>query len=159
MGHLDHDHTHDHTHSHDHDHLHSHDPPQAKDGAVDEQVQQANDYYSMIASMYGIELSDFITGYMQMTEDEFNEQVEKVAKESVQLEEAMKLIAEKENLEPTDEEYEEAIKGYAEEAGMDDVDAFKEQYGEDTLKESALLEAVLDYLVDNCVQVEASESE
>ena len=42
---------------------------------------------------------------------------------------------------------------------MDDVDAFKEQYGEDTLKESALLEAVLDYLVDNCVQVEASESE
>ena len=129
------------------------------DGAVDEQVQQANDYYSMIASMYGIELSDFITGYMQMTEDEFNEQVEKVAKESVQLEEAMKLIAEKENLEPTDEEYEEAIKGYAEEAGMDDVDAFKEQYGEDTLKESALLEAVLDYLVDNCVQVEASESE
>ena len=159
MGHLDHDHTHDHTHSHDHDHLHSHEPLQAKDGAVDEQVQQANDYYSMIASMYGIELSDFITGYMQMTEDEFNEQVEKVAKESVQLEEAMKLIAEKENLEPTDEEYEEAIKGYAEEAGMDDVDAFKEQYGEDTLKESALLEAVLDYLVDNCVQVEASESE
>ena len=75
------------------------------------------------------------------------------------IEEAMKLIAEKENLEPTDEEYEEAIKGYAEEAGMDDVDAFKEQYGEDTLKESALLEAVLDYLVDNCVQVEASESE
>ena len=129
------------------------------DGAVDEQIQQANDYYSMIASMYGIELSDFITGYMQMTEDEFNEQVEKVAKESIQLEEAMKLIAKKEKLEPTEEEYEEVIKGYAEEAGMDDVDAFKEQYGEDTLKESALMEAVLDYLVDNCVQVEASGSE
>ena len=125
------------------------------DGAVDEQIQQANDYYSMIASMYGIELSDFITGYMQMTEDEFNEQVEKVAKESIQLEEAMKLIAKKEKLEPTEEEYEEVIKGYAEEAGMDDVDAFKE----DKLKESALMEAVLDYLVDNCVQVEASESE
>ena len=71
----------------------------------------------------------------------------------------MKLIAKKEKLEPTEEEYEEVIKGYAEEAGMDDVDAFKEQYGEDTLKESALMEAVLDYLVDNCVQVEASESE
>ena len=76
----------------------------------------------------------------------------------MQLDEAMKLIAEKEKLEPTDEEYEEAIKGYAEEAGADDIDAFKEQYGEDSLKDSALRQAVLDYLVDNCVQVEDSES-
>lgn len=128
------------------------------DGAVDEQIEQANNYYTMIASMYGIELSDFITGYLQMTEDDFNTQVEKLAKESVQLDEAMKLIAEKEKLEPTDEEYEEAIKGYAEEAGADDIDAFKEQYGEDSLKDSALRQAVLDYLVDNCVQVEDSES-
>ena len=36
---------------------------------------------------------------------------------------------------------------------MDDVDAFKEQYGEDVLKESVLRQTVLDYLVVHCVQV------
>lgn len=128
------------------------------DGAVDEQVQQANNYYNMIAGMYGIDLSDFISSYLQMTEDDFNSEIEKGAKESVQLDEAMKLIAEKEDLEPTKKEYDEAIKEFAKEAGTDDIEAFKEQYGEDRLKDSALRQAVLDYLVDNCVQVEDSES-
>ena len=39
------------------------------DGAVDEQVKQANDYYTQIAQMYGVELNDFITTYLNMTED------------------------------------------------------------------------------------------
>lgn len=45
------------------------------DGAVDEQVKQANDYYTQIAQMYGVELSDFITTYLHMTEDQFNEKL------------------------------------------------------------------------------------
>ena len=76
------------------------------------------------------------------------------------IDEALKLIAEKENLEPSDEEYEEEIADLAESAGTDDVDAFKEQYGEDVLRDSVLRQTVLDYLVDNCIQVEEStESE
>lgn len=46
------------------------------DGAVDEQVKQANDYYTQIAQMYGVELSDFITTYLNMTEDQFNKKIE-----------------------------------------------------------------------------------
>ena len=30
-------------------------------------------YYTQIAQMYGVELSDFITTYLKMTEDQFNE--------------------------------------------------------------------------------------
>ncbi len=45
------------------------------DGAVDEQVKQANDYYTQIAQMYGVELSDFITTYLKMTEDQFNKKL------------------------------------------------------------------------------------
>ena len=45
------------------------------DGAVDEQVKQANDYYTQIAQMYGVELNDFITTYLNMTEDKFNEKL------------------------------------------------------------------------------------
>ena len=123
------------------------------EGAVDEQIEQANEYYTSIAGLYGMELSDFITTYLQTTEEDFNASVETAAQQTVQLDEALKLIAEKENLEPSDEEYEKEIADLAESAGMDDVDAFKEQYGEDVLKESVLRQTVLDYLVDHCVQV------
>ena len=126
------------------------------EGAVDEQIEQANEYYTSIAGLYGMELSDFITTYLQTTEEDFNASVETAAQQTVQLDEALKLIAEKENLEPSDEEYEKEIADLAESAGMDDVDAFKEQYGEDVLKESVLSQTVLDYLVDHCVQVEDS---
>ena len=130
------------------------------EGAVDAQIQQANEYYSYIAGLYGIELSDYITQYLGTTEENFNASVETAAQQTVQLDEAIKLIAEKERLEPTEEEYEEEIAQYAEDAGTDDVEAFKEQYGEEELRMSVLREEVLGYLVDHCVQVEDSgESE
>ena len=126
------------------------------EGAVDKQIEQAKEYYTSIAGLYGMELPDFITTYLQTTEENFNASVETAAQQTVQLDEAIKLIAEKEGLEPTEEEYEEEIEELAKSAGTDDVEAFKEQYGEEELKTSVLRAAVLDYLVDNCVQVEAS---
>ena len=127
------------------------------DGAVDEQVKQANDYYTQIAQMYGVELSDFITTYLKMTEDQFNKKIEDSAKQAVQLEEAVKLIAKKEKLEPSDKEYKEGMQEYADKAGAD-LDTYKEQVGEDVLKDAILRDKVLDYLVDNCVQVEQSDN-
>ena len=127
------------------------------DGAVDEQVKQAIDYYTQIAQMYGVELNDFITTYLNMTEDKFNEKIEESAKQAVQLEEAVKLIAKKEKLEPSDKEYEEGMQEYADKAGAD-LDTYKEQVGEDVLKDAILRDKVLDYLVDNCVQVEQSDN-
>ena len=126
------------------------------DGAVDEQVKQANDYYTQIAQMYGVELSDFITTYLKMTEDQFNKKIEDSAKQAVQLEEAVKLIAKKEKLEPSDKEYKKGMQEYADKAGAD-LDTYKEQVGEDVLKDAILRDKVLDYLVDNCVQVEQSD--
>ena len=127
------------------------------DGAVDEQVKQANDYYTQIAQMYGVELSDFITTYLKMTEDQFNKKIEDSAKQAVQLEEAVKLIAKKEKLEPSDKEYKKGMQEYADKAGAD-LDTYKEQVGEDVLKDAILRDKVLDYLVDNCVQVEQSDN-
>lgn len=129
------------------------------DGAVEEQVQIATDYYTTIAGYYGMELQDFVEGYFQMTMDDFNTELQSAAERTVQLDEAVKLIAEKEKLTPSEEEYDEKIAEYAEQSGADDVDAFIEQNGEDTLRTSVLRETVLQYLVDNCVQVEDSESE
>ena len=126
---------------------------------VDALVQQMTDYYTQLASMYGADLSEFLETYMQVTEEDFNAQLEESARQSVALDEAMKLIAKKQHLEPTDEEYEEKMTEYATEAGTDDVDAYIEQVGEDTLKTAILREAVTDYLVDECIQVEQTDDQ
>ncbi len=126
---------------------------------MEELTAQMNDYYEQLAGLYGVEVSEFITTYMQMTEEDFNSQVQEAVQQQVALDQAVSLIAEKENLEPSDEEYEKRVAEYAEQAGMDDVDAYKEQVGEDVLRKDVLRGVVTDYLVDECVQVEDSDSE
>lgn len=129
-------------------------------GAVEEQVQEVKEYYTSIAGAYGMEFSDFLANYMNgMTEEEFNEQAEKAAQNTVKRNEAVKLLAEKKHLEPSEEEYKKEIEKYAEDAGAADVEAFKEQYGEDSLKLAILTEKVGEYLADNCIQVESSDTE
>ena len=81
-----------------------------------------------------MELSDFITSYLKTTEDDFNTKIEEQAKKTVQLEQALRLIAKKEKLELSDKDYEKEMKTYAKNAGADDVDSYKEQVGEDNLK-------------------------
>ncbi len=124
---------------------------------VEELTQQMTDYYTQIASLYGVELGDFAESYLQMSEDDLNAQIDESVRQSVAMEEAMKLIAEKERLEPSDEEYEEAIAEYAELAGYDDVEEYAGQVGEDELKLSVMRDKVTDYLVDKCIQVEQSD--
>lgn len=125
---------------------------------VNEQVAQLTDTYSQMAEMYGMELGEFLEAYMQITEEEFNEQVKEAAQTTAAFDEAVKLIADKQHLEPSDEEYEEKALEYAQAAGFDDVDAYEEQVGEDLLRKVILREAVMDYLVDECIQVEQTDS-
>lgn len=128
------------------------------DGVVDELIAQMEDYYTQMAAMYGVELSEFIQNYLGTTEDDFNAQLKESAEQTAAMDEAIKLIAEKQKLTPSAEEYEERMKEYAAQVGMDDVDAYKEQVGEDTLKDAILMDVVLEYLTDECVQVEESSA-
>ena len=125
------------------------------DGAVDDKVSQIKESYeTTVKNYYGMELSDFITSYLKTTEDDFNTKIEEQAKKTVQLEQALRLIAKKEKLELSDKDYEKEMKTYAKNAGADDVDSYKEQVGEDNLKTMILCDKVLDFLVDNCKQTE-----
>ena len=124
---------------------------------VSEQVQQMEDYYTQMASMYGIDLPEFIETYLQMTEEDFHAEIKESAQQAAAFGEAVRLIAEKQKLAPSDSEYEEKIKEYAEQAGID-VDAYKEQVGEEALRDAILSEIVTDYLVEECVQVEESDT-
>ena len=81
--------------------------------AVEEQKKQMTDYYTQMAGLYGIELSEFITTYLQMTEDEFNSKVKESAQQTAAFDEAIKLIAEKQKLEPSEKEYKEKFESVA----------------------------------------------
>lgn len=124
------------------------------DGEVDKQLQTIKEYYEGMAQAYGMEFADFAEQYMGLSADDFNTQAKEAAEQSVARKLACELIAKKKKLEPSDKEYEEQIKEYAESSGYDDVDAFKEQAGEDVLKTTILQQKVAEYLVDKCVQVE-----
>lgn len=126
---------------------------------VKEQAEEMEEYYTQMATMYGVELPEFITTYLNTTEEDFDAKINETAQQTAIITEAVKLIAEKHKLEPSEKEYEEKMKEYAEQAGMTDVEAYKEQVGEDILKRAILVETVTDFLADECVQVEDSDSD
>lgn len=125
---------------------------------VNENYTQIEDYYKQIAEMYGVEFEEFLSSYVGMTEEAFTEQATESAENYVKQGIALELIAEKEKLTVTDAEYEEEVQKLASEYGYeDDVEGFVEQYGEDTIRKSMTEERVLAFLVDKCIQVEASK--
>ena len=128
------------------------------EAAVDEHIEQTKEQYVQMAELYGTTLEDMITTQFMMTEEDFDEILRESAQEAAAFDEAVKLIADKENLNLSDAEYEEKIAGYAEEYGFE-VEEYKEQMGEERLKNTILRETVMRYLIDECVQVEQSSAE
>ena len=128
------------------------------EAAVDEHIEQTKEQYVQMAELYGTTLEDMITTQFMMTEEDFDEILRESAQEAAAFDEAVKLIADKEKLNLSDAEYEEKIAGYAEEYGFE-VEEYKEQMGEERLKNTILRETVMRYLIDECVPVEQSSAE
>lgn len=116
-------------------------------------------YYSYIASMYGMELED----YIGMTEEQFRTDLQAQAKkytESYLNEEMiMYAIAEAEfGRELTEAEIQEKVEQYAKENGMT-VDAFNEKYDEKTIKANVLWDKVIVYVYENAVFTSEASAE
>lgn len=110
------------------------------------------------AAYYGMELADYIEA-MGYTEDQFDEQITESAQSSVKFMQAVELIAEKEKLTPTEEEYQEKYEELAENYGYESADALIESATEETVQKSVLQTVVVEWLVENCKQVEPTEDE
>lgn len=126
---------------------------------VEAEYKTTEDNYKKLADGYGLEFEEFLSTYMNMSMEDFEKRTQESSEKIVKANLACSLLAKEKKLEPSEEEYEEQIKEYAENAGYDDVDAFKENVGEDLLRKAILQRKVAEYLVDKCVQVEYSESE
>ena len=126
---------------------------------VKAEYQTTEDNYKKIAEGYGLGFEEFLNSYMNKTMEDFEKETQESAETIVKANLACSLLAKKENLEPSKAEYEKLIEEYAEQAGADDVEAFKERVGEDLLKKAILQRKVAEYLVEKSVQVEQTDSE
>ncbi|MCR5666360.1 MAG: trigger factor [Eubacterium sp.] len=124
------------------------------DGAPDGLLEMRSAMYkaSMEASCeaYGISFEDYLSTYMGMTEDEFDEQVETYMADKVKEEEVLRAVAETEKMEVTDEELEEYISGIISSYGYSDESALYEEYSKSYIENSYLYYSkVSTFLVDN----------
>lgn len=126
---------------------------------VKAEYKMTEDNYKKIAEGYGLEFEEFLSTYMNKTVEDFEKETQESAETIVKANLACSLLAKEKKLEPSESEYEKLIKEYAEEAGEDDVEAFKERVGVDLLKKAILQRKVAEYLVDKSVQVEQSSTE
>ena len=132
----------------------------------DEVQKEVDGYYATYhsyAESYEMEFSEFLETYMGTTEDDFANQVQDAAEESVKQRLIVEAIAEKEGIALSDEAFEEKIKELADEYGFASKEEFFEAYdgqvNEDQMKDYFLQEEVIHWIMDHAVQVEAKEEE
>lgn len=114
-------------------------------------------YYTEMATSYGVEYEDMLTNYLGISEEDFNKQVSQAAKEYAKEEMAVELIGKKQKLTPTDKEYEEAYKKMAEDYGYADVDTMMEASSEKDLQKTVLSDIVKEWVAEHAKQVKAKE--
>ena len=123
---------------------------------VKAEYQTTEDTYKKLADGYGLEFEEFLSKYMNKSMEEYEKETQESAETIVKANLACSLLAKEKKLEPSESEYEKLVKEYAEDAGADDVEEFKERLGEDLLRKAILQRKVAEYLVDKSIQVEQS---
>lgn len=125
---------------------------------VDYCVDDAVAYYELIAGYYSMEYADFIEAYFG-SEEEFMELLEDAVKESLQQELLLIAVAETEEMEISDEEYQECLEEYAEYYGCETPEEMEEYYSKEDLTRYFLMDKVYEFLQENAVIEVISEGE
>ena len=113
---------------------------------MEAELASIEEQFAMVGSMYGMEVDEFLQQVYGIT-------AETMAQNLIKQELAVKLIAEKEELTLTLEEYESGLVDYAMQYGYDDPVAFEEMIGEEEMKNILLQKKVGEWLIEHCVQI------
>ena len=130
------------------------DPPQEM---IDRLVESMKTYYTNYATQYSMELDDFLTTYLGADEDNPEQVLTDNATESAKELLVMKVIADKEDLNPSRTEFNTQLSNYAAQAGYSSVDEFKKNEDAESVRESMMLQNVLEFLQKKAVVTEPSE--
>lgn len=110
--------------------------------------------YEMYASMYGMEMADFLQYYMNgISEEEFRQQARERAEFQLKNQLVVDAISAAENISLTDEEYQEGLKNLAEQYGAESPEAFEEQYGRETVEDGIIYDKTIDFVVEQAVEI------
>lgn len=126
---------------------------------VSQYREEFNSYYNQYAAYFGLELTDFLTQYMDLTEEEFNEEADKYGQEATANMLVLCAIAKAEGVEVTDELYAEKTSEYAQQNGYTDAATLEADYGKGYLKQVIINEKVMEILEKDAKGVEAAETE
>lgn len=118
---------------------------------VDYGMANMDDYYRSMASYYSMEFDEFLTTYLGMTEEQFEEEALEAVKMNLDQEMYLKAIAENEGMELSEEEYKTESDELAGQYGYETGEELAAAYGEDTVRTSILQNKVMDFLLDNAV--------
>ena len=122
---------------------------------VDYYVTLLEQNYRSAAEMYSMEFEDFLSAYLEMTPEQFQEEAVMTSQEMLQQEMYLKAIAEAEGMELSDEEYEAGTQRYAEQYGYETAEELIAANDEEEIRISLLQEKVLDFLMENANIVDA----
>lgn len=127
---------------------------------IDAYVNSNLEYYESFAAQFGTTL-DGLLAQMGQTRQQFEEQTKKDGEAIIARQMICMLIADKENITISDEEYQTGLKNYAEKYSSESnpytPESFEKAYGKDVVEENLLIEKVLKFITDNAVEVEAQE--
>ena len=115
-------------------------------------------YYQQYASYFGMEFSDFLTQYMNQTEDDFNKDAADYGKQVAGNMLVVCAIAKAEKIDP-DALYDEKVAQYAKQSGYSDVATLEKDYSQKYLRQVIINEEVLNVLEENAVAVAPTEIE
>ncbi len=132
------------------------DPPQEM---IDRLAESMKTYYTNYATQYGMELDDFLTTFLGADEDDPEQIITDNATESAKELLVMKVIADREDLNPSRTEFNTQLSGYAAQAGYSSVDEFKKNEDAESVRESMMLQNVLEFLQKKAVVSEPSDEE
>ena len=126
---------------------------------VEEYKKQVDDSLEQSAKQYGMSKEDFINASYQMELKQYEEYLDQLAKDAVAQEMIVNMIADKENISYTDEEFDQKVEEIAKQCGFTEVDQFKEKFGEEKIEEeipkAILYDKVIAFVADNAVYKES----
>ena len=110
--------------------------------------------YEMYASAYGMDFDTFLASVFDLTQEQFKTEMDNYARELEEERMAFLKVAQVENLELTEEQYQEQAMTLAQSYGYESIEDFETDYTKEIIMESLLLEFALDNCVQNAVVVE-----
>ena len=127
------------------------------DDEISELAEEYEEQTKSSVEAYGIDWDTYLSSYAGQTQEEFQEQCKESAEQNLAYKYACKLIAEKEGLELTDEEYESQMAEVEEQTGAS-LEDLEEYYTKEYLEDYCLQQKVLDYLVEKAKVTEVEST-